>query len=172
MKAVWQGLAPRLSRGLLPVLAAMVLVGCAAMPQHFSPGMERAEIERRMGRPTAEYALPDGVRLQYSGQPSGRFVHNLDLDTQGGLRSSRQSLDESYFLTAIQIGAWTRDDVRRAFGAPALVERVARFDGDIWTYRYEWSATARLLHVHLDPAGVVRQVMVQDEHAWRASERD
>ena len=48
-------------------------------------------------------------------------------------------------------------------GPPALVERVALFDGDIWTYRFLENGWSRQAHIHLDPAGVVRRVMFTDE---------
>jgi hypothetical protein len=44
-----------------------------------------------------------------------------------------------------------------------LVEKVARFDGDIWTYRFLEISRRRMLHVHIDPTGVVRRVMTTDE---------
>jgi hypothetical protein len=53
--------------------------------------------------------------------------------------------------------------VLRNLGRPALVERVARFDGDIWTYRFLEATRPRQVHVHLDPAGLVRQLMFTDE---------
>jgi hypothetical protein len=50
-----------------------------------------------------------------------------------------------------------------SWGKPALVERVARFDGDIWTYRYQDFGRSWFLHVHLDPQRVVRQILTLEE---------
>ncbi len=155
---------PRRFPGLVVAcVLALALGACSLLPERTAPGTPRAEIEQRMGKPTAVHALPEGQRLQYSGQPSGHFVYNFDLDAQGRLRSARQVMDEADLLQQIQVNRWTREDVLRHMGRPALVERVARFDGEVWTYRYQNGGWPRLFHVHLDPAGVVRQLMMFDE---------
>ena len=64
---------------------------------------------------------------------------------------------------ALRNGLDTQDSVRRRFGPPALLERVASFDGPIWTYRILDNGEPRQAHVHIDPAGVVRRVMFTDE---------
>jgi outer membrane protein assembly factor BamE (lipoprotein component of BamABCDE complex) len=145
------------------LFSAVQLAGCSLMPERVPLGSSRAEVEQRLGAPTTVHVLPDGQRLQYSGQPSGGWVYNLDLDAQGRLRAVQQVMDESDFLQRIEPGRWTRDDVLLHMGRPAQMGRVARFDGPVWTYRYMLGGTPRLLHVHLDPQGVVRQLMVFDE---------
>lgn len=153
--------APGWRGGLVLVLCGL-LSACATMPEKLQTGQSRAEIESRLGTPTAIYALTDGTRLQYSRQPAGQQVYNLDLDRSGRLVKVEQVLDAP-LLQRIVVDRWARDDVLRFLGRPARVERVARFDGDIWTYRYFEGTWARLVHVHLDPAGVVRRVMHTDE---------
>lgn len=151
------------ARRVPALVTAALLAACAGVPQWEQPGGTRAEVLGRLGAPTATYALPDGERLQYSQQPAGTLVHNLDFDAAGRLRHVEQALDSAVFAR-IEIGRWTREDLLRQFGPPALVERVARFDGDIWTWRYrEAVSLQRRLHVHLDPSGVVRLVMSTDE---------
>jgi hypothetical protein len=149
-------------RGLL-VLATLWLAACAAVPEGLQSGTPRAQVVERLGPPTGEYALPDGVRLQYSRQPLGRQVYNLDFGPDGRLRRVEQALDTELMLKTIQIHRWTREDVLRFLGRPALIERVARFDGDIWTYRYLELNNERLAHVHIDRGGVVRQLLFLDE---------
>lgn len=149
--------------GSLTLITALVLTGCSLMPERVAPGTPRAEIEARLGRPTLVHVLPDGTRLQYSGQPAGQWVHNLDLGADGRLVRYTQVMDAAWLLQNIQIGRWTRDDVLRDMGRPALVERVARFDGEVWTYRFLQATAPRQAHVHLDPAGVVRQLAFTDE---------
>lgn len=144
--------------------AAALLAGCSLMPERAALGTTRVEIEKNLGRPTMVHVLPGGgTRLQYSGQPAGQWVHNLDLGPDGRLMRNEQVMEAPWLLQHIEVGRWTRDDVLRNLGRPALVERVARFDGDIWTYRFQESARPRQVHVHLDPAGVVRQLMFTDE---------
>jgi len=148
---------------LVATALALVLTACGSMPETVALGTARADIEQRLGAPTAVHALPDGTRLQYSRQPSGQQVFNLDLDAQGRLVRVDQVLDVEW-LQRIELDRWTREDVLRQFGKPAVVERVARFEGDVWTYRYlEPFSLARLAHIHMDPQGVVRKVVYTDE---------
>jgi len=148
---VWSGL-----------LALAGLAGCAGMPERLAPGTPRSDIETRLGQPTAVHPLVSGTQLQYSRQPAGQQVYNLALDAQGRLRQVDQVMDLAWFHR-IGVDTWTRQQVLQQFGRPALVERVARFDGDIWTYRFLEVGWSRQAHIHFDPAGVVRRVMFTDE---------
>lgn len=143
--------------------AALWLQGCATAPQFMELGTERAVVEQRLGKPTQVHPLSNGTRLQYSGQPMGPEVYNIDLDAQGRVTKITQALVPGHFLQALQVGVTTQAEVFRELGTPALVERVARFDGDIWTYRYRDFGTSWFLHVHLDPQGVVRQIITLEE---------
>jgi outer membrane protein assembly factor BamE (lipoprotein component of BamABCDE complex) len=148
----------------LLVAAAALVGGCSLMPERVAVGAPRADIENMLGRPTMVHALPGGgTRLQYSGQPTGQWVHNLDLGPDGRLLRNEQVMDAHWLQQRIEVGRWTQDDVLRNLGRPALVERVARFDGVIWTYRFLEATRPRQVHVHLDPAGLVRQLMFSDE---------
>jgi outer membrane protein assembly factor BamE (lipoprotein component of BamABCDE complex) len=147
----------------LGVCLALALAGCSLMPERVAPGTPRAQIEAQLGKPTMVHALPQGTRLQYSGQPAGQWVHNLDLDTDGRLVRYQQVMDAGWLQQNIQVGRWSRDDVLLNLGRPGAVERVARFDGVVWTYRFLEATRPRQVHVHLDPAGVVRQLMFTDE---------
>lgn len=142
---------------------ALLLQACASAPQFLELGTERAAVEQRLGTPTQVHPLPNGTRLQYSGQPMGPVVYNVDLDASGVVTRVTQALVPEHFLQAIQVGASTEADVFRELGRPALVERVARFTGDIWTYRYQDFGNSWLLHVHLDPQRVVRQIVTLEE---------
>lgn len=156
---------PSFALRCLCLVALLWLAGCAGMPERLQPGTTRAQVIDQLGPPSAEYALSGGARLQYSRQPLGRQVYNLDFDADGRLRSVVQVLDIHWMLKNIAIDRWTRDDVLRHMGRPALVERVALFDGDIWTYRYSENNTDRLAHVHIDRAGVVRKLIFLDEYS-------
>lgn len=145
------------------LVVAVALAGCSLMPERVAPGTLRADIEAQLGRPTLVHRLPDGTRLQYSGQPSGPWVHNLDLGTDDRLVRYEQVMDAGWLLQHVEIGRWTREDVLRAMGRPAMVERVARFEGEVWSYRYLEATRPRQAHVHLDASGVVRQLMFSDD---------
>lgn len=150
------------ARGILCGLAGLWLTGCA-VAEWQKIGTSRAEVVHDMGHPTLTLALPGGgERLLYSLQPAGQQVYHLDFDAQQRLARVQQVLTVEQFF-ALRQDVDTRDTVLHQFGPPALVERVARFTGDIWTYRLQDNGTPRQAHVHLDPAGVVRRVMFTDE---------
>ena len=149
-----------LARLALLVLAVQIS-GCA-LPAREKAGALRAEVVARLGPPTAVFALPAGERLLYSELPAGFAAYNLDFDASGRLVRNEQVLTLARFEN-LPVGVWTTADVQRTFGAPLRVERVARFEGDIWTYRFRQNSDPRLAHVHLDRQGVVRLVMFTDE---------
>ncbi len=142
--------------------AALVLAGCAGVPQWEKPGALRGDVIKRLGSPTAVYALPSGERLQYSQQPAGTQVHNLDFDATGHLLSVEQALAPGKFDRIVP-DQWSAVDVERLLGKPGLIERVASFKGDIWTYRYEEIGNYRRLHIFLDASGRVRKWLTTDE---------
>ncbi|WP_256354159.1 hypothetical protein [Variovorax sp. dw_308] len=158
----------RCRQGLAAGLAALVLVGsltgCAGEPTRLPLDSTRAETLQRLGPPTATYALADGgERLQYSRAPAGFEVNNVDLDKAGRVVSIRQELDEGLFGNTIQPGAWREPDVLRTYGRPFEISRVTSFDGDVWTWRYKWHNTIRLLYLYVDPQGVVDHYNVGDD---------
>ena len=158
-------LCTRRGDGVLARLALLVLAvqisGCA-LPAREKAGALRAEVVARLGPPTAVFALPAGERLLYSELPAGFAAYNLDFDASGRLVRNEQVLTQARF-ESLPVGVWTTADVQRTFGAPLRVERVARFEGDIWTYRFRQNSDPRLAHVHLDRQGVVQLVMFTDE---------
>ena len=149
-----------LARLALLVLAVQIS-GCA-LPAREKAGALRAEVVARLGPPTASFPVPSGERLLYSELPAGFAAYNLDFDASGRLVRNEQVLTQARFEN-LPVGIWTTADVQRTFGAPLRVERVARFEGDIWTYRFRQNSDPRLAHVHLDRQGVVRLVMFTDE---------
>ena len=157
----WPGAALR--RAAAVALSIGLLAGCAS-PGGAPLGTARADVVASLGTPALHTPLPGGgERLLYTTQPSGFSVFHLDFDTAGRLVRRTQVLTQER-LAAIPVGQWTVADVQRTFGPPMRVERVARFDGDIWTYRLMADFnTRRQGHVHIDRAGVVRRVMFTDE---------
>ena len=151
-----------MSRLAAAPLLALALAACA-VPEWQKPGTPLADIERTMGRPTlAEPLESGGQRLVYSRQPAGQQVYHMDFDASQRLVRVTQVLTLENFQ-ALRNGVDTRDSVRRMFGPPALMEKVARFHGDILTYRILDYGEPRQAHVHVDPEGVVRRVMFTDE---------
>lgn len=144
------------------LLACLLLAGCA-VPELQKPGTPQDEIEKAMGRPTLVVPLEGGgTRLLYSRQPAGQQVYHMDFDAARRLVRVEQALTLARFHT-LRNGEDNKASVMRQFGPPARLEKVASFDGDIWTYRILDNGAWRQAHVHIDPAGVVRRVMFTDE---------
>ena len=145
---------------LAATLATLLVSGCAmfADPGRVAPGTPAADVAQQLGRPTASYPAAGGVgeRLQYSHQPAGQRVYNIDLDVQGRVARVEQALSENLFAQRIRPDAWTRADVLREYGPPARTMGVHNFDGTIWIWRYADGPTWRLLFIDIDRAGVVR----------------
>ena len=141
---------------LLLLASALWLGGCALQPfSSVTTGMSRDDVLARLGQPGAVVVIPQGTRLQYSGQPTGQFAFMVDLDASGRVRTARQVLNARDFAR-IEPGKWTRDDVLREFGRPAMVDRVASWQGDILTYR--WYDLQDLFYwVYLDGNQVVQR---------------
>jgi hypothetical protein len=109
--------------------------------------------------------MASGTRLQYSTQPSGSVVYNVDLDASGHVVSVQQALQASGFAR-VAIDHWQTPDVLREFGRPAEVGQVYSFNGQVWSYRYhEFAGALKLFNVYLDGAGVVRRTDSIDDPA-------
>lgn len=136
------------------LLGALALSACAAFSP-VQPGMTRDEVVARFGTPTRVVALPSGTRLQYTGQPSGRYATMVDLDAVGHVVQARQVLNARDFAR-IEIGRWTRQDVERELGPPAFVDRVASWPFDIMNYRW-FDMSDLFFWVYLDQNNVVQR---------------
>jgi hypothetical protein len=146
-------------------LAAVLLVaGCASEPTRIAPGTSAAETLQRLGPPTARYPLTGGgERLQYSRMPAGFEVTDIDLDASGKVVSVTQVLSEARFGQDIQIDRWRQNDVLAFYGRPFEITRVSSFDGAVWTWRYKAVNERRMLHIYIDPTGVVRRYHTGDD---------
>ena len=119
---------PSWARWAVAAGAAVLLAGCA-IPSQVPAGATVDAAQTQLGAPTGRYPLPGGgQRLQYSEQPSGSAVWNLDFDAAGRLQRTDQALRYPNF-NQIVVDQGTGDDVLRMMGRPARVERVAMFDG-------------------------------------------
>lgn len=138
------------------VLAA--LAGCAGMPEKVAVGTPREQVIQALGQPTATWQMPGGTtRLQYSREPQGREVYDIDLDTTGRVAQVRQALAEENRNTVPVDGSWSRDDVLREFGKPAMTATLRSVSGQVWSYRYMGQTAPFLFHIDIDPQGIVRR---------------
>ena len=121
---------------LLFLAIVFALAGCAAGPTRVVP-------------------LPGGgERLQYSTQPLGQEAWMVDRDAKGNVVRKYQALTFENF-NRIQPG-WTMADVERELGPPANVDRIASWQGPIWTYRWRDIANADMFYyVYFDERGIV-----------------
>ncbi len=139
-------------------MALAALAGCAGLPERVATGTPREQVLQALGTPTATYPMPEGgTRLQYSRQPSGRQVHDVDLDAAGRVTQVRQVLQLANLNKVPVDGSWREADVLREFGVPAMKSRVRAVSGEVWSYRYEQASVPYLFHVDIDPQGVVRR---------------
>ena len=72
----------RTMRTVLGALLLASLVGCASDPSRLPMGATRGEVLERLGQPTGQYWVESrenkAERLQYSSQPAGQTVFNVD----------------------------------------------------------------------------------------------
>ena len=146
----------KIRSGLAVVVAtfALTLAGCAVT--NAKPGTPREEVIANFGKPTRVVPLSVGTRLQYSLQPLGRSAVMVDLDANGKVTKAREVLTPGEFVKIVP-GTWTRSDIEREFGPPAMVDQVMSWQGDIMTYRWTDAATDMFFFVYLDPAQVVQR---------------
>jgi len=152
----------------LGVLAAasLGLAGCANEPTRIQPGTTAAETLQRLGAPTGRYPLNNGgERLQYSRMPAGFEVTDIDVDAAGKVASVTQVLSEARFGHDIKVDQWRQSDVMAFYGPPYEINRVSAFDGVVWTWRYKAVNERRMLHIYIDPTGVVRRYHTGDDLA-------
>ncbi len=121
---------------------ALGLAACAGFgPPALLAGQGEAEVQQRLGTPTARYAMPQGhTRLEYATGPKGRETWMVDLDAAGRVREWHQALEEPR-LHAFQARApgLSIDELLRTLGRPAErqgVARVAGRPGEVWSWRY------------------------------------
>jgi hypothetical protein len=154
---------------------SFLLAACAGNPFNapsVQTGAARSDVIARMGHPTRIVRLPAGERLQYSTQPFGRWAWMVDLDASGRVVRSRQVLTEAEFHR-IQPGQWTREDVEREFGPPALIDGVSSWNGPVMTYRWQHMDRSDMFyHVYLDAGNVVRRAHPAMEFVNAPNERN
>ena len=135
-------------------MAGFLLAGCAVTA--VKPGMTQGEVIAGYGKPSAIVRISTGTRLQYSRQPFGQSVVMVDLDASGRVVSATEVMTSAAF-SKIEVGKWTRGDVEREFGPPAIVDGVASWRGDIMTYRWRDAVTDMFFFVYLDAANIVQR---------------
>jgi hypothetical protein len=84
---------------------------------------------------------------------------------------ARQVLNANDF-NRIQPG-WTRDDVEREFGRPAMIDTVSSWNGPIMTYRWRDQQRSDMFYwVYLDGRNVVQRAHPGMDHVNAPNERN
>ncbi|MBC7699698.1 hypothetical protein [Aquabacterium sp.] len=144
------------------LVAALVLGGCAGIPQYTQVGAPREAELQKMGPPTASYVDATGTRLQYSYGAWGRQTYNIDIDASGRVAAVTQALQPSV-LNSLSGRELSSADFRRELGPPSEVGQIGSFGGDVWTWRYWEAGTPRLFHAYVDKQGMVVRTLSTDE---------
>lgn len=142
----------RLLTGLVS-LAATVLPGCDAIfLDEFKPGVtSSAEVQQRMGPPSAEYANADGsVTWEYNRQPQGVHTHMLTFGSDRILLRIEQVLTDEN--TAKVIVGLDKAQVQRILGKPGGTSTFAMKGEEVWDWRVEGMPQGEEWHfyVHFD----------------------
>jgi hypothetical protein len=147
----------------LALCAALLLQACASAPQFLELGTERAVVEQRLGTPTAVHALAGGTRLQYSGQPMGRWSTTWTWTPQAGWPRSRRPCSPGFSCRPsgwapapkpMCSGSWENRRWWSAWPASMAISGPTAYQD----FGRSW-----FLHVHLDPQRVVRQILTLEE---------
>lgn len=121
------------------IIAAMlsVLSACSSYgPQSLRPGTGMEAAVATMGRPAAEFALPDGGRrLEFQRGPFGKHTYMVDFDAAGGMLRWEQVLTETKFAQ-IKNGM-SSGEVLRIIGHPSELRPIGFQHEVAWAYRYD-----------------------------------
>jgi hypothetical protein len=143
---------------MLGATPALLLVACVTLQTpSFPPGTSMAEVESRLGKPPAIVKAPDGDTLwQYPSGPTGQTTFMVRFGPDQRARAAYQALTLQEFAK-VQRGI-TRDEVRLLLGPPGETMRFGRMNEEVWSYRYQASASDnRIFNVHFDAgSGQVR----------------
>lgn len=149
--------------GALVFLVLLMITGCAAEPKNIALGSNAAQVLASQGTPTADFATPTGRRIQYSRQPFGQQVFNVDLNSAGQVTAVTQALAMSVF-SKVEINAWRAPQVQAEFGKPGSIDKVRAFNGDVWNYRFnDRDGVDKQFHVFVDASGLVKATQVTVE---------
>ena len=139
----------RLLTGLI-TLAATILPGCDAIfLDEFKPGITTsAEVERRMGRPAAEYSNADGsITWEYNRQPQGIHTHMLTFDARQILLRIEQVLsDENYAKIS---NGLDKAQVQRILGKPGKTNVFAMKREEVWDWRVDGTPNSEEWHFYV-----------------------
>lgn len=117
--------------------SSLLLAGCANLTS-VPPGTPLAQVEAQFGAPTLQCTDRAGQpRAVWSQQPFGQHAWATTLQAGQRVGPVEPILTDAHFQQ-LKDGTWTPDEVRCAFGPPAIIDTVG-LPGNrqiVWSYRY------------------------------------
>ena len=146
----------------LPVLAAL-LAGCANFSA-ISTGTPAEQVRAQAGAPGTVWKNTDGSETwEYPLGPLGIHTYMITINPDRTVGSVSQVLSDE-FLFKVQPGM-SREQVRRLLGRPTEIERYARLNEEVWSWRYrEKNVWYMLFNAHFDAeSGKLRRISRTDD---------
>jgi hypothetical protein len=144
-----------------PIIALMAFfVGCATLfPASVNVGDTETDLLAKRGQPTRRYQDGKDMLLEYMHGPMGQVTYMARLNPSGKVISFEQVLTTQKFAT-IKVGETTKNEVLRIIGTPSETSYLPLKDLEVWSYPYkESNVWNSIMHVHIDRAGIVRQML-------------
>jgi hypothetical protein len=139
---------------------SLLLSACAGPGGAPPPlGSTAAELQTRLGRPSASYRDGDITLLEYAMGPSGQATYMARLGADGRLLSYEQVLSSEKFAT-VKIGRDNKLSILHTFGQPLARQRYPLSGLDAWLYRYkEQGVWNSIMYVQFRPDGSVDSLL-------------
>jgi hypothetical protein len=121
----------------LCVAASLSLGACVSYsPGQLQSGQSAADVQRRLGTPTARYSLPaGGSRLEFARGPFGKHTYMVDVDANGAVQRWEQVLTERRF-ESVPMGI-TSQELLLTLGTPSHRRHGGLRGGEVWSWRYQ-----------------------------------
>jgi outer membrane protein assembly factor BamE (lipoprotein component of BamABCDE complex) len=148
------------ARALIPAALLALLTGCAWYSgSNLVPGVSTTQdVRASMGEPAMVVHKGGETWLYYPRGKYARKTYVAQIGPNGVLQNIEQRLQLDY-VSKLQIGASTEDDVRFVFGPPHEVTPFPRMKRVAWEYWiYEQADSPWKLEFLFSPDGILRAV--------------
>lgn len=134
--------------------SSIVLSGCIGYsPDDRLIGSKRADIVQRLGAPSNEISVSNGVILIYARGPFGKHTYFVHMDQLDQMTRWEQVLIEKNFDQVIP--GMSREEVISTIGESKINVALARSRGYVWHYRY-FTPHCRWFQIEFDSENTVR----------------
>ena len=143
----------RLTTIMLLALSVLLCACVAPVPSSSIIGLDKASLEKQLGKPQRQGVYSEGERWDYSRGHYGVFTYFVYLDSNGIVSRYEQVLSEKNF--ALIKPGMTKADVIQIIGEAPKYHSIARGRGYVWSYR-NLSHECIWFQIEFDPEHVVR----------------